>query len=256
MRQWILTAAAAAVCVCSLIPHTACAAPPRATVTGPTGGMPGDILVLDASASNADFYAWNVTPELPDDRPTILPLDEGEKCLVCSVPGVYTVILAVSNPEGIDQIKWTVTVGNGPTPPVPPPVPPGPEPPPNPVPPNPPEPEPDLPVGVYDISRFARDGVANVSSPTKTTEAHALAAAFTGIAARIAAGTLTNPRLILAALLQANNDALGASMPLWVQYGTALGKRIEGLVKAGRVASPEEWATLMREIALGLAAVK
>ena len=73
---------------------TADAEHPVPVITGPTGGQPGDILVLDASESVADHYAWSVIPQLPDGRVTILPLADGTRCLVCSVPGTYHVHLA------------------------------------------------------------------------------------------------------------------------------------------------------------------
>jgi len=92
-----------------LLPMVAVAQDAQAKIIGPTGGKPGDILVLDATNSVADHYAWSVEPELPNERPTIMVLEDGRKCLVASVPGTYTIFLAVSTAGGIDQIKWTVT---------------------------------------------------------------------------------------------------------------------------------------------------
>lgn len=257
MRSFLLTAAAA-VCLC-LTNYTASAAPPRATVTGSTGGVPGDILVLDASESVADHFHWVVTPELPDGRPTILVLEEGRKCLVCSVPGTWTVVLAASNDEGVDQLKWTVTVGGEPGPgPAPPP---GPDPDPEPAPgpdPEPTPPEPDLPPGIYGITHFARDQARAVNSPNRATESAAVAAGFESVAAAISAGTLTRPNLILAALLEANRAALGteAALRAWIPCGTAIGKQLQALYQSGRLTGPEAWASVLLEVALGLRAVK
>lgn len=255
----IVYAAAAAVCLCLSITNTASAAPPRATVTGPTGGLPGDILVLDGSESIADFFAWTVLPELPNKRPTILVLEGGRKCLVCSVPGVYTVIFTVANDEGIDQLKWVVTVGPqpGPTPP------PGPNPEPGPSPepdPAPVPPEPSLPDGVYKLPVFARDqALALVVSPNRAMQAAAVAGGLEGVAAAISAGTLTLPNHILAAVLAANRDALGeAGLRDWLRWGTAVAQRLQVLYDSGRgtMVGPEAWATALREIALGLRAVQ
>lgn len=98
-----------------------CFASPKAVITGPTGGVPGDILILDASASGGDFFSWEVAQELDGDRPTILPIDNGRKCVVASVPGTYVVFLAVGDKDGIDTIKWQLKVsGEPPKPPAPP----------------------------------------------------------------------------------------------------------------------------------------
>ena len=251
--RFSIFAAAAAVCLC-LPTYTTCAAPPRATVTGPSAGVPGDILVLDSSESIADHFSWVVTPELPDGRPTILALEGGRKCLVCSVPGVYTVVLAASNAEGVDQAKWTITVGPqpGPTPP------PGPDPPPGPQPgpdPQPTPPEPDLPDGVYKLTRFARDLANSVVSPNRAVEAAALAGGFEGVAAAIAGGTLKTPQQIRLALLAANNAAVGESLKYWLAWGTAIGNRLGEMIESKQLAAPEDWVVALNEIALGLRAV-
>lgn len=226
------------------------AAPPRAIMTGPTGGVPGDILVLDASESAADFYAWSVTPQLPGGRPTILVLEEGRKCLVASVPGVYHVFLACSNCEGIDQAQWTLTIGNEPNPA---PVPPAP----NPPTPTPPVPAPDtVPDGVFRIAKLAFDLAQLVDSTNRVGQAHALADAADAVTASIAAGTLKKPQEILRAILAANNAALGSAMLAWTPWGTAIGLKLQELYKAGRLAQTGDWAVCLREIAIGLRAVK
>jgi len=197
--------------------NVAVAAPPQAVVTGPTGGMPGHILLLDASESGADFYAWSVTPQLPGGRPTILVLEEGRKCLIASVPGVYHVFLACSNDEGIDQTQWTLTIGDGPNPV---PVPPAPNPPtPTPTPPSPDT----VPDGVFRIAKLAFDLARLVDSTNRVGQAHALADAADAVAASIAAGTLNKPQEILRAILAANNAALGTSMLAWTPWGPAIG---------------------------------
>lgn len=228
----------------------AMAAPPRAIMTGPTGGVPGDILVLDASESAADFYAWSVSPQLPGGRPTILVLEEGRKCLVASVPGVYHVFLACSNAEGIDQAQWTLTIGDEPNPT---PVPPAP----NPPTPTPPVPAPDtVPDGVFRIAKLAFDLAQLVDSTNRVGQAHALADAAEAVAASIAAGTLKKPQEILRAILAANNAALGTAMLAWTPWGTSIGLKLQELYKAGRLAQTGDWAVCLREIAIGLRAVK
>ncbi len=234
------------VVLCAPLFNLADAAPPVAVVTGPTGGVPGDILVLDASESDADFFAWSVTPQLPGGRPTILVLEDGRKCLVASVPGVYHVFLACSNAEGIDQTLWTLTIGDAPAPV---PVPPGPNPP------APPAPD-GIPDGVFHISQLVFDLAMHVESVHRAAQAHALADAADAVAASIAAGTLQKPQEILRAILAANNAALGPSMLAWTPWGTAVGLKLQELYRAGRLAQPADWSVALREIAIGLRAVK
>jgi len=260
MRSKLLARAFAVVCLCLTISTACMSAPPQARVTGPSGGIPGDILVLDASHSNdASHFAWSVTPRLPEGRPTIMPLEDGKKCLVASVPGVYHVFLAVSNTEGVDLIEWTVTVGSEPAPPAPPgPTPPNPNPPqPNPPGPTPPTPpEPVIPDGVFQIAKPVHDWAMTVQSTQRATEAGLLAGSFESVAAAIAAGTLKQPQEILTALLTANNAALGAGMRAWMAWGTLLGQRLQELFRGGRLATPTDWAACLREVAVGLRAVR
>lgn len=96
-----------------IIPSVASAELPIPVITGPSGGVPGDLLVLDASESQADYFSWAVIPELPDGRLTIMVLEGGRKCIVASVPGTYTVVLAAGTADGVVLKKHTVTVTGG-----------------------------------------------------------------------------------------------------------------------------------------------
>lgn len=120
--------------------------PPVAKVQGPNSASPGDIVILDASASNAKHYSWLVDASGVDvptgrngdvgslvqkleslgfkvERPatdngpnTHLMIDGGKKLLLASYPGVWRISLAVSDDSGVSQIPWTVTVGGSPPP--------------------------------------------------------------------------------------------------------------------------------------------
>ncbi len=236
--------AAAAVCLLSLfLTVDAGVAPPRAIITGPTGGQPGDILLLDASESEADYFVWGVEPELAEHT-TIMPIEDGRKCIVATKPGSRTIFLSVSNAEGIDQIKWKVTVGDNP--------PPGPGPGPGP----PPEPDPPGPDDVYGLQRLAHTEALKVVSPNRAAEASRLAGGFEGVAARISAGTLSKPQAILTALLRANNDALGASLPQWLNFGRTIAQRLQVLYESGEMRSLDDWAAALRAVSIGLQAVR
>lgn len=138
---------------------SALAEPPRAVINGPTEGMPGDFIDLDASESVGDFFEWRVEPsQFSDGRKTFrFPKCTGDKaitpqrsmeCGIASRPGKYRVTLVVSNAEGIAVREWVVVVfGNPPgTPPVQPPTEPPAQPPQPPV--QPPVTPPQQPLGL------------------------------------------------------------------------------------------------------------
>lgn len=115
--------------------------PPVARIVGPSGGKSGNLLILDASSSTGEHYAWQVFPPAADGSLSYFDFEGGKKCCITGVPGVYQVFLAVSNTEGIDLARWTITVAG--TDPQPDPGPgPGPQPDPDPDPE--PEPQPDF----------------------------------------------------------------------------------------------------------------
>lgn len=119
-----------------LLPSAAFGEPPHAVINGPTEGMPGDFIDLDASGSTAVWYTWIVRPaQFPDGRKTYR-LDRGVDprksvgCSVASRPGTYNVTLIVAtdgDDGGIATKDWTVVIfanppGTTPPPVLPPPV--------------------------------------------------------------------------------------------------------------------------------------
>lgn len=224
----------------------AIAAPPTAKIVGPTGGQPGDILVLDASHSEgAEHFAWEVTPKLPQEgRPTILPLgDAGTKCIVTSVPGTYTVFLAASNDEGVRIIEWPMRVGN-----------PQPDPEPDPG----PDPQPTPDPGRFGLAADALSWSSSVTGETRGTEATAMAAAFAAVAAEIAAGATTQPDAILQSLARQCATAIPSSdrQGAWAVFSSQFERRMAALYHEGKLATPDDWAVAFREIAAGLAAAR
>ncbi len=251
MKTRVISGLLAAACVAP-----AWGAPPRAIINGPSGGMPGDILLLDAGLSeDAAHYAWKVRPDLPNRR-TILVTEGGRKCQVASLPGTYVLTLAVSNKDGIDLTDWVVKVPGEPVAPLPEPLPPSPAPPPAPpTPPVPGPPEPAFPDGQFKISQDVYRWGAAVISPRRSAEARALADAAESTAAAIAAGTISGPAAILKALLAANNQALGGNVAAWQSFGDQYSARLKALYAGGRLANSAAWSGLLRETAAGLRAL-
>lgn len=242
---------------CSLLTSAAWGEPPRAIIHGPSGGTPGDILLLDASSSTAaQHFLWKVRPELAGRR-TIYVTESGKKCQVVSIPGTYTLTLAVSNEDGIDLTDWVITIPGDPDQPQPSP---GPAPAPRPVPPGPkppdPPPAPEFPDGQFKIAGDVYRWALDVNSTSRATDAAALAEAANSIAAAIAAGTLSSPQKILAALLVANNAALGPHVGDWKPFGDLYSARLKQLYLAGRLPDDASWAALLRETGTGLSAVR
>ena len=215
---------------------------PVIVLTGPSGGVPGDILILDASASKAEHFAWSVTPELPDGRQTIMPLENGTKCLITSVPGTYTVFLAISTADGISMKRHTVTVigKNCPDDPQP-------QPGPQPKPPEPQPPQP-LPDGKYKLAADAYRWAVAINDPTGAAN---LASAFETISSQAAAGGFSGINEMLKATTEANRAAVDRNK--WLQpFFVPFDKRLSELNKSGDLRSIDDHATAWTEIAVGL----
>jgi hypothetical protein len=244
-------------------------APPRAIILGPTSGQPGDLIELDGSTSlRAKNHLWDVQPSaFSDGRETYRINEAGSRCELASRPGVYEVLLVVSNDGGISIARWRVTIGNpapAPQPPSPPgpgpspdpPPGPGPQPPAPPVPPQPTPPAP-LPDGQFGgLPTQVYQWASAVQSVSRVREATALADVAKSIADRISNGQLKGPLEISKALSDANRTALGSAEVAWKPVAVQIEARVEQLWRAGKLNSASAWATLFREAELGLRAVK
>lgn len=94
--------------VCSSI---AFAAPPSAVITGPSDGVPGDIIDLSFEESVADHFLFIVEPaRFSDGKPTFKMAKDGKGCTLASRPGKYRGMLIVSNDEGPAYSWHTVTI--------------------------------------------------------------------------------------------------------------------------------------------------
>ena len=217
---------------------------PEAVITGPTGGLPGDIIILDASGSSADFFHWNVFPKLAGGRQTIAPFPGGSHAVLATVPGQYTVVLTVGTAEGLDQIEYVVNIG-GDVPPAP----------------IPPDPEPDAPVLPAGRFRLAPDSYKWASEVDSSERGRAakLAAGFRAVAAQIAAGALRTAADIHAAQSRKNREALGDTADIggeWRGWLESLAVVLKRFGDAGKLSTPADYQTAWTEIATGLEAVK
>lgn len=235
-----------------LISATAIADTPKAIISGPTGGTPGDIIILDASGSIGTFFKWAIARELPDGRQTLVVVDEkGKKAILASLPGQHEVWLAVGNEEGIDLLKYVVTISGGPTP--------GPTPGPM------PNPQPRFPDSKLGVSQKVYDAVKAV--PNAAGEAQGFANAFRGIASQISAGTLSGKAGIMNAIKAANDQVLNTpeKNTRWTPffksdsqtgYVAVLPKILSGLAAEGKLSTNEDFRAVFLEFAVAFEAVR
>jgi hypothetical protein len=236
------------VVVMLLLPGVLLAEPPKAVLSGPTGGVPGDIIVLDASASTAKFMKWVVSPKLTGGRQNIMEFEQGRKAVLASLPGQYTVTLIAANEDGIDIVEYAVTI-TGPQPVTPQPIVPNPIVP-QPITPQPSVPEPTLP-SPLGFSRLAYMAAREIGNKP---EAIKLATAYRGIASKIVARGTTGQADIFASLKAANAASLGSQerVTAWKPVlGVALPKQFQVLQDAGTKLTDDVFAAAFLEIAVG-----
>ena len=115
-----------------LLAAIAAADQPKAVITGPKEGPPGELVILDASQSSGLGYLWL----LVNSEKSFLPVDGGIKCVFSTgTPGNYVFILVVAGtnqnggPAAATATHTLKIIGQQPTPePTPNPTPPGPTP--------------------------------------------------------------------------------------------------------------------------------
>ena len=210
----------------------------KAVIVGPSGGVPGDILVLDASESQGDHFDWIVEPAEVNDKPSYLILEDGKKCLVCSVPGSYTIVLGVSSPEGISLTKWGITVG-------------GDIPKPNPKPNPNPEPEPYKPVkSKYGLVEIVRVAKRKVPSPASN-RIQAVADAFESVASQVGAGAITTIPNMFQANKEETGEAIGEYRDEWTPTMDAIKNALSNLNTKGELQSLDQHREAWLEISQG-----
>ena len=237
-----------------LLSAVASAAQPRAIITGPNTGTPGEFLTLDASTSEGDpkHFRWSIAPELRG-RKQLLPSLTGERCTVASFPGRYLVTLAVANDDGIDSLTWQIEIpGNAPCPPpepqpvTPQPViPPGPTPIPQPVQPvtpvN-PQPADNTPgPGEFGIAPAVYQAAKAATSPTRVQDCQRLAAECR----RIAGGSADSLNAVATQMV-----AVLVTLPAgWDALKAKVKTTVATLAVSGRVKSAADLQRLLLELA-------
>ena len=160
-------------------------------------------------------------------------------------PGSYTVnAIAVDwEAKRLTPLMATVqVVGDGPLPP------PDPDPP---IPPPTPDPLTGLALLAYDWALSETPTVKRVEYAT------GLAGSFSGMAAKIAAGTVSKPQDIIDQTTAANRAAIGETgRAAWLPWFERLRVYLNAESKAGRLVTPEHYAAAWRQIAKGLEAVR
>lgn len=252
----MILALVASLCLAQALP----AGDPKPFIEGPSTAIAGQLVTLDASKSeDVLHYKWReISPNIPGRR--VIEVDSDQKKVrIATYPGRYLIELLVGNADGVDAITHELIV-SGDCPPDPkPPVPPGPptpDPQPTPVPPNPSPVDPVFPPGEFSVSADVYKWATAVSSPGRIAEAQACAVAGDSLAAQIAAGTLRGEQQILNGIGSVFTSATSANAAAWSGFRKLLSDRVKEIYLGGKLRSPTDWAALIREVSLGLKAVK
>lgn len=233
---------------------------PRPFIEGPSTAIGGQLVTLDASKSeDCTLYKWvEISPRIPGRR--VIEVDsDPKKVRIATYPGTYRIQLMVANAEGLSEITHELVVsGDCPPDPVPP-VPPGPtpDPQPTPIPPVPPSPvDPVFPPGDFAIAADVYRWAKAVASPARSTEAQACGVGGDSLAAQIAAGTVKGDQAILNGIGSVFTGATSSNAAAWSVFRKLLSDRVKEIYLAGKLRTPTDWAALIREVSLGLKAVK
>jgi hypothetical protein len=222
---------------------------PTAVINGPTGGQAGNILILDASESNGDYFSWLAFPSTAGGGETIQPIEGGRRAIVCSVPGSYVVVLAVANKDGLSVRQFAIRV----TPYV------GPD---NPSPQPDPEPQPQPPQPRFPDSKLGiSDAVydAAVKIPNVTAESGAIARNLRSVCAQIGAGTLKGRAAILNEMKRLNSQTLSKQdrFNAWLPVlKDVMNSKLSELDKAGKLSTDQDLRSAFIEIATALEALQ
>lgn len=265
----------------ALVCTIAAAAEPVAKITGKNVAKTGDLIVLSSAESTPETKRkWTVWPELigsqaevnenlerwaaalrehgatvvmpaqPDDSSSIAIEGDG-RLILASYPGVYRVMLAVANSEGIGVAKWTVTVTRHVAPD------PGPDPDPDPDPkPDDPDPPP-TPPGVtprYELTVACKNWLVQIPNETLS-ERPAMRQIFATIGRGAADGRYATVKEVESGLAATITDADKNKLltkAAWNSWGKSASGAIVALQQAGEIKTPQDYGQALLEIAEGL----
>ncbi len=196
----------------------------------------GELGVLDATQSEGVSFIWNCIPE----GLNVQVYADGRKLMFSSAKvGTYTCIVSSAYDSYIDQklvIVIVYPVGYDPDNPVP----------------DPPAPRPDDGTLMSKVHIWMQ----SVQSPSKVSEAQALAGAFDRVAVQIEAGTVTTAEEVQDATRNATQMALGTSSLQWRGFLDSLQNYIKIEKRRGVLVTVEDHARVWREIAVALKTVR
>ncbi len=225
---------------------------PRVVISGPTTGVPGELLLLDASATenSPQHFRWTISPALPG-RQQLIVQDGGKRCFVAGYPGSFVVTCSASNRAGVDTLTHAITTPG--TPPGPPPAPivPKPEPTPNitpqprPEPPTPPTPAPEPIAKTFGIGPAITDVARSINSPDRSATCRRLASE----ARRVAEDKNLKTQ---AAILTAAMKPIGALGSEWQPLKDLLKSQITKLYGDGKLVTNDDYIALLYEVAKAL----
>jgi hypothetical protein len=210
-----------------------------AIIEGPQQVSPGDLVILDASKSQADSLVWT----LANSDKSFLQFEGGRKCVFASgAAGKYVFVLSTaqclgSNPASVAATKFELVVGTSPV--IPQPLP-GPTPGPGPITPNPPQPS------LSAIATGAKDSAT--ASNRKPGESAVIADDFERIASQGAGLSWTVPQMqaeLKKSRLITDADVNARWQPFRDWFRT----------QAPAMQTPEKTRDVFTEIAIGLRAV-
>lgn len=177
----------------------------------------GQLVVVDASASNAASLKWKVVPE----NPNVLIIENGRKLVFSAErPGPYDFYVAGALGDSVDLTSITITIDGV-------------------VPPNP---------GPVGIEAKIREWLKLVKSDTWEVEAKKLSDSFRGVSSQVSAGVIRSPEDVIKATTVSNRSALGSASPSWKEFGEELRKHLNTESQAGRLADMDAHAKLWMQI--------
>lgn len=189
---------------------------------------------------------WDIYPEELVD---IKEYSDGSLVFV-GPPGDYKVKLRLINGRNVSTLRTTVKItGTAPKP--------GPVNPDNPVNPvNPVNPPKPLPDGKFKLAAKSKDWTSQVTSPTKVSEAQALAGSLDSVIAAANAGTVASVDDFMRLTRDTNRQALGAAAALWQPWFQACKNELDTLYDAKLLKNLDDYKDAYSEMSLGLRSVK